>query len=81
MTVKLDVDRAIELVLRHMRAVLEAPALTAADHFFQSGGDSILAAQVIGRLRDELGMDIPAAFLFTYPTADELGEVLSEESQ
>jgi hypothetical protein len=36
---------------------------------------------VVERLKKELGMEIPTAYLFTYPTAEELGEALSEESQ
>ena len=80
MSVELDLHHVVELALTHMRAVLSAPTLTAEDHFFESGGDSILAAQVVERLRRELGMEIPTAYLFTYPTAEELGEVLTEEA-
>lgn len=81
MSVPVEVDRAVARALDHMRAVLGAPDLTAEDHFFESGGDSILAAQVVERLQKELGLEIPTAYLFTYPTAEELGEALSEESQ
>ncbi len=74
-------EQAAELVLSQMREVLRSPELTAKDHFFDAGGDSILAAGVAGRLRRITGIDLPVSFVFTYPTAEELGVVLAEESQ
>ena len=78
----IDTERAVELVLGQMREVLRSPEFTATDHFFESGGgDSVLAAGLAGRLRRGTGLDIPNSFVFTYPTAQELGGALAEESQ
>lgn len=74
-------EQAAELVLGQMREVLRSPEFTATDHFFDSGGDSILAAGVAGRLRRITGISLPISFVFSYPTAQELGAALAEESQ
>ena len=38
------------------------------DNFFELGGNSLLALQMIARLRQEHGMDIPVVKLYRYPT-------------
>jgi hypothetical protein len=76
-----DTEQAVEFVLGQMRAVLRSPEFTPTDHFFDSGGDSVLAAGLAGRLRRGTGVNIPNSFVFTYPTAQELGVALAEESQ
>ncbi len=42
------------------------------DNFFDLGGDSLLATQLISRLRGELGMDLPPNSLFEAPTISKL---------
>ncbi|WP_434417883.1 amino acid adenylation domain-containing protein [Nannocystis pusilla] len=46
------------------------------DDFFQLGGDSLLAVQLIARLRDVLGADLPAHCLLTAPTIAGLADLL-----
>ena len=72
---------AAELVLGQMREVLRSPELTATDHFFDFGGDSVLAAGLAGRLRRITGLELPYSCLFSYPTAQKLGAVLAEKIQ
>jgi hypothetical protein len=74
-------EQAAELVLGQMREVLRKPEFTATDDFYYAGGDSILAAGIVGRLRRITGIDLPASVVFTYSTAEELGAVLAEESR
>ncbi|MGD2071330.1 MAG: AMP-binding protein, partial [Gemmatimonadota bacterium] len=44
------------------------------DNFFQSGGDSLKAAQVVSRLVGELPVELPPESLFQHPTVAELAE-------
>jgi hypothetical protein len=74
-------EQAADLVLGQMREVLRSSEFTVTDDFYEAGGDSLLAAGLVGRLRRITGIDLPASFVFTYSTAEELGVVLAEESQ
>ncbi|GCE15669.1 amino acid adenylation domain-containing protein [Tengunoibacter tsumagoiensis] len=42
------------------------------DHFFALGGDSLLATQVIARMRSELQITVPLRILFEQPTITQL---------
>lgn len=77
----LDPADATKLVLDQMRAVLDNPELSEDDHFFDWGGDSILAARVMQRVNEETGLDLATSLLFAFPTAAELSEAVIEESQ
>jgi acyl carrier protein len=46
------------------------------DDFFELGGDSILAAQIISRLRQMFRRDLPAILLFDAPTIDKLANYM-----
>jgi len=77
----LDPADATKLVLEQMRAVLDNSEFGEDDHFFDWGGDSILAAQVMQRLNNETGLDLATSLLFAFPTATELSEAVIEEGQ
>jgi acyl carrier protein len=49
------------------------------DSFFDLGGDSFLAVQVVSRLRDELGVDLPTAQLYQGLTVRSLATFLGED--
>ncbi|MGA7731053.1 MAG: amino acid adenylation domain-containing protein, partial [Chloroflexia bacterium] len=54
------------------------------DNFFESGGHSLLAVQVISRIRDFSSVDVPLSYLFQHPTvaglavAINIGQSLTE---
>ena len=60
---------------------MDNPELSEDDHFFDWGGDSILAARVMQRVNEETGLDLATSLLFAFPTAAELSEAVIEESQ
>ena len=47
------------------------------DNFFALGGDSIRATQVISRLAEEVGVDLPPTIVFRHPTAASLASELT----
>ncbi|HXD24123.1 MAG TPA: non-ribosomal peptide synthetase, partial [Gemmatimonadaceae bacterium] len=61
-------------VLEAFREALHRPALGAHDNFFDHGGDSLMAARLVLRLRDACGCNVPLGLLFERQTAAELAE-------
>lgn len=58
---------------RHWRAVLgepaaESEAIAPGSHFFEAGGHSLLAVQLLGRIEREFGVRLSMAALFEQPT-------------
>ena len=56
--------------------ILGLPLVGRHDNFFEFGGHSLLAVQLIQRVRDALHTDIPLVALFQYPTVAALAERL-----
>jgi acyl carrier protein len=48
------------------------------DHFFELGGDSFKAAQVIGRVIRDLNVELPLRFFFEAPTVAEMAVVITQ---
>ncbi|MBJ6360366.1 amino acid adenylation domain-containing protein [Paenibacillus sp. MAHUQ-46] len=49
------------------RNLLENPAVGVLDNFFEVGGNSLLATQVVSQAKARFGCDIPLRYLFEYP--------------
>jgi amino acid adenylation domain-containing protein len=60
-------------------AVLGREDLGAADSFFDAGGDSLQALQLIARLYAELAVDLDVSAVFLNPTAQQLAAVLRDK--
>ncbi len=59
--------------------VLGQPARGTAESFFAAGGHSLLALQLMARLRDAFGIDLPLSILFQSPTIAGLAAAIEAE--
>ncbi|RLT97980.1 non-ribosomal peptide synthetase [Ketobacter sp.] len=66
-----DIERR---VLAIWQAVLQQDALSIDDDFFAVGGQSLLATQVMSRLRREFAVNVPLRALFEAPTIRNIGQ-------
>jgi hypothetical protein len=66
------------LVARVWSEVLKRARIGLLDDFFDLGGHSLLATQVMARLSDALGRNLPLSLIFEAPTVAELGARLTE---
>jgi len=69
---------AEELVAAVFAQVLELERVGVHDDLFRRGGNSLHAAQVIGRINDATGLDASIDLVFEYPTVSELTEALEK---
>ena len=60
------------------REVLGVERIGLSDRFFDLGGDSLIALQVMARLRDSFPVELPVRTLFERPSVAELRDALEE---
>ncbi|MEW6352922.1 MAG: amino acid adenylation domain-containing protein [Pseudomonadota bacterium] len=68
-----------EILLGIWRQVLEPDELGVHDNFFDAGGDSLQATQIIARIRQALQVDVSLHTFFAAPSVKELAAVLHAE--
>lgn len=66
------------LVAAAWQHVLGVGAVGAHDNFFGLGGHSLLMLQVVARLRQDFGMDVPVRAVFDHPSVSELAAFIDE---
>ncbi len=52
--------------------------VSAEDDFFDAGGDSLVAVQLISRVRTQMGTQLPISALFDHPTVTELAVLVDQ---
>ncbi|MCZ4587507.1 amino acid adenylation domain-containing protein [Rhodococcus opacus] len=70
-----DTERAVARVFSD---VLGSENVGLGTHFFDAGGNSLLATQLTARLTDSVGHVVPLRTLFTHPTVAELAGALDD---
>ena len=51
------------------------------DNIFELGADSLLGIQIVKRIKEETGKDMPVVYLFNYPTVALLAEASDREGE
>lgn len=73
---------AVELQLVQIcEDILSTQPIGVRNDFFESGGNSILAAVLIGQIKKAFGVKIPVALLFQEPTIERLGIIVRQRSE
>jgi surfactin family lipopeptide synthetase C len=67
-----------DVLLTVWRGILGIDKIGIEDDFFELGGDSVLATQIISRLRDMFRIDLPLIVLFDSPTIEKLAQFMIE---
>ncbi|MEO6850867.1 MAG: alpha/beta fold hydrolase, partial [Mucilaginibacter sp.] len=74
-------ETAEELMLTEIwQAVLKLEKIGVEDNFFDIGGHSLLAVQIITRIEQRTGKKFPLAILFEYPTIRSLSAFMQEDT-
>jgi acyl carrier protein len=68
-------------LVRIWRDLLEIPQVGIRDHFFDLGGDSLLAVRMLNAVSRAYGVDVELATFFTDATIERLAEVLRTTSE
>jgi acyl transferase domain-containing protein len=68
-----DTERAVAEIWQE---ILGIDQLGTDDNFFELGGHSLLATALIGRLRDQLGLDVPLQVMFDAQTVATMARVI-----
>ncbi|MFH9656756.1 acyl carrier protein [Streptomyces sp. NPDC017248] len=67
------------LITGYYRETLGDDTLDATSDFFEAGGDSLAAFQIVDRLQELLDAEIAVALVFTYPSPAELAQVVVDD--
>jgi acyl carrier protein len=77
--VKSGGDKSIlDAVLAAYRQVLDDPTVSPDDDFFELGGDSFQAMDIMATLEETTGRQIRAGMIFAFPTATGLARAIAK---
>jgi acyl carrier protein len=68
----------LDAVLAAYRRVLDDPHVSPDDDFFELGGDSFQAMDIMAGLEETTGKPISAGLVFAFPTATDLARAIAE---
>jgi acyl carrier protein len=68
-----ETEKAIAAIWQE---VLRLREIGVKDNFFQLGGDSLLATQLMSRLRTTFQIDLPLRYFFEYPTIETMAKAV-----
>jgi acyl carrier protein len=68
----------LDAVLAAYRRVLDDPSVSPDDDFFELGGDSFQAMDIMAALEETTGKQISAGVIFVFPTATELARAITK---
>jgi acyl carrier protein len=71
-----DLSHLSDLIVAIYRDTMLQDDLGPDSDFYEAGGDSMTAFQIIARLRDALGVDVPIALVFACPTPADLAAAI-----
>ncbi|MGC4098063.1 MAG: AMP-binding protein [Nitrospira sp.] len=74
-------DEVMVTVARIWAQVLDRPHIGPRDNFFELGGDSLRGTQVLARIRDSYGIELPLDSLFDSPTVADLAALIASGRQ
>ncbi|MFJ6215460.1 phosphopantetheine-binding protein [Streptomyces sp. NPDC092296] len=77
--ITIDAAELTERVAGFYRETLGDDGLDAESDFFEAGGDSLSAFQIIDRLQELVGVELAVALVFTYPSPSELAAVIIDD--
>jgi acyl carrier protein len=66
-----------ELIVAIYRETLGHDDLGPDSDFYEAGGDSLTAFQIVARLRTAFDVDVPVALVFTCPTPGDLATAVA----
>lgn len=70
---------AIETIVAELWGdLLQREQVGALDNFFELGGDSLLATQLMARVRDQFQVEVPLRSLFQSPTVETIANAIAE---
>ncbi len=68
-----------KLVVNTLSQLVTVSTPSVSSKFFEIGGNSILATQLIAKIKENFGLDIPLAMLLSNPTIEEISSVLMSQ--
>lgn len=74
-------DSLRDLIVAAYQETLRDDGLGPDSDFYEAGGDSLAAVQIIARLRAAFGLDVPVATVFARPTPDDLAVAIADLGQ
>jgi acyl carrier protein len=78
---KLGAEKSVlDAVLAVYRQILDDPGVSPDDDFFELGGDSFQAMDIMAALEESTGKQIGAGMIFAFPTATGLARAIAGAS-